>query len=84
MGDRVNTAARIQTAAEPGTVLVDDVTRQVTSGAIAYEDAGRHELKGKAEPLQLWRAVGGARGRLGPGPRGASGGVRRATTRTCG
>jgi tetratricopeptide (TPR) repeat protein len=57
VGDRVNTAGRIQGAAEPGTVLVDDVTRQVTSAAIAYEDAGRHELKGKSEPLQLWRVV---------------------------
>ncbi len=57
VGDRVNTAARIQGAADPGTVFVDDVTRQVTSGAIAYEDAGRHDLKGKSEPLQLWRAL---------------------------
>jgi class 3 adenylate cyclase/tetratricopeptide (TPR) repeat protein len=57
VGDRVNTAARVQTAAEPGSVLVDDVTRQVTSTVIAYEDAGYHELKGKADPLRLWRAV---------------------------
>jgi class 3 adenylate cyclase/predicted ATPase len=57
VGDRVNTAARVQAAAEPGTVLVDDITRQVTSTAIAYEDAGHHELKGKTEPLHLWRAV---------------------------
>ena len=56
VGDRVNTAARVQSAADPGTVLVDDVTRQVTSTAIAYEDAGHHELKGKTEPLHLWRA----------------------------
>ena len=57
VGDRVNTAARIQAAADPGTVLVDDVTRQVTSGVVSYEDAGRHELKGKSEALQLWRAT---------------------------
>ncbi len=57
VGDRVNTAARIQGAADPGTVFVDDVTRRVTSAVIAYEDAGRHELKGKSEPLQLWRAA---------------------------
>ena len=57
VGDRVNTAARIQGAATPGTVFVDDVTRQVTSGVVAYEDAGRHALKGKSEPLRLWRAA---------------------------
>ena len=57
VGDRVNTAARVQATADPGTVLVDDVTRQVTAAVISYEDAGRQELKGKSEPLQLWRAV---------------------------
>ena len=57
VGDRVNTAARVQAAADPGMVLVDDITRQATSTAIAYEDAGHHELKGKAEPVHLWRAL---------------------------
>src|SRR5205823_14934885 len=65
-GDLVNTASRLQSAAEPGTVLVGDSTRRATDAAIAYEDAGDHELKGKAEPMRLWRAarvvagVGGA------------------------
>ncbi len=67
VGDRVNTAARVQAAAEPGTVLVDDITRQVTSTAIAYEDAGHHELKGKAEPVHLWRAVEALAGTPGTG-----------------
>jgi len=57
VGDRVNTASRVQSAAEPGTVLVDEVTRQIASAAIAYEDAGEHSVKGKVEPLRLWRAV---------------------------
>jgi class 3 adenylate cyclase/tetratricopeptide (TPR) repeat protein len=56
VGDRVNTASRVQSVAEPGSVFVDDVTRQVTSAAIAYVDAGEHTVKGKEEPLQLWRA----------------------------
>jgi class 3 adenylate cyclase/predicted ATPase len=57
VGDRVNTASRVQAAAEPGTTLVDEVTRQVTSSAIAYEDRGEHAVKGKSEPLRLWRAL---------------------------
>jgi class 3 adenylate cyclase/tetratricopeptide (TPR) repeat protein len=57
VGDRVNTASRVQSTAEPGTVYVDDVTRQSTSAAIAYADAGEHAVKGKAEPLRLWRAL---------------------------
>jgi predicted ATPase/class 3 adenylate cyclase len=56
-GDLVNTSARIQSAAEPGTVLVGEATRRASEQAIAFEDAGEHELKGKAEPVPLWRAV---------------------------
>ena len=48
-GDLVNTASRVQSAAEPGTVLVGETTRRATEQAIAYEPAGAHELKGKAE-----------------------------------
>jgi class 3 adenylate cyclase/tetratricopeptide (TPR) repeat protein len=66
-GDLVNTAARVQAAATPGSVLVGDATRRATAAAIAYEPAGEHELKGKAEPVSLFRALrvtsirGGAR-----------------------
>jgi hypothetical protein len=66
-GDLVNTASRIQSVAEPGSVLVGDSTKRASEAAIAYQDAGQHELKGKAEPVQLWRAVrvvAGARGAL--------------------
>jgi class 3 adenylate cyclase len=56
-GDLVNTAARIQAAAEPGTVLVGDATRRATERAIVFEQAGEHALKGKAEPMPLYRAV---------------------------
>jgi AAA ATPase domain/Adenylate and Guanylate cyclase catalytic domain len=56
-GDLVNTAARVQTAAEPGTVLVGSSTKRATEAAIAYQDAGAHELKGKSEPVELWRAL---------------------------
>ncbi|MBV9100730.1 MAG: AAA family ATPase [Candidatus Dormibacteraeota bacterium] len=63
-GDAVNTASRIQSAAQPGEVLVDDSTRRASELAITYDSAGSHELKGKAEPVVLWRAqrVVGGRG----------------------
>jgi class 3 adenylate cyclase/tetratricopeptide (TPR) repeat protein len=56
-GDLVNTASRIQSVADPGAVLVGEVTRRASEAAIVYEDAGTHELKGKAESVPLWRAV---------------------------
>ena len=57
IGDRVNTAARIQSVAPPGCCYVDETTRAATSAAIAYADAGEHELKGKAEAVHLHQAT---------------------------
>ncbi|MGE5461149.1 MAG: adenylate/guanylate cyclase domain-containing protein, partial [Solirubrobacterales bacterium] len=56
-GDMVNTASRLQSVAEPGTVLVGDATRRAADRAIAFEDAGEFTLKGKAEPVRAWRAL---------------------------
>jgi len=64
-GDLVNTASRIQSAATPGAVLVGDATRRATEASVEYEDAGSHEMKGKAEPVPLWRAVRVVAGRAG-------------------
>ena len=57
IGDRVNLAARVQTAAMAGTCYVDDTTHRLAGNAIAFEDAGSHELKGFAHPIQLFRAT---------------------------
>jgi class 3 adenylate cyclase/tetratricopeptide (TPR) repeat protein len=66
-GDLVNTASRIQSVAEPGTVFAGDATRRATEPTIAYEEAGAFELKGKEGLTPLWKAlrvVSGARGSL--------------------
>jgi class 3 adenylate cyclase/tetratricopeptide (TPR) repeat protein len=57
IGDRVNTAARIQSAAPAGSCYVDEMTRTATAAAIAYSDAGEHTLKGKAEAMRLFEAM---------------------------
>ena len=65
-GDAVNTAARVQSAAAPGQVLVDAATQRLAESAVGFDVAGEHQLKGKAEPQPLRRAtrvlagVGGA------------------------
>ncbi len=64
-GDLVNTASRIQSLAEPGTVLVGESTRRATEQTVAFEDAGepRAEGKGRADaalacaPRRLGRAA---------------------------
>jgi class 3 adenylate cyclase/tetratricopeptide (TPR) repeat protein len=65
LGDTVNTASRLQSIAAPGAVLVDDATRRASEAAIAYEDAGLHEVKGREQPVHAWtalRVVAGAGG----------------------
>ena len=56
-GDMVNTASRLQSVAQPGTVLVGEATYRATSNAISYEPAGERVLKGKTAPVPAWRAV---------------------------
>jgi class 3 adenylate cyclase/tetratricopeptide (TPR) repeat protein len=57
IGDPVNVAARLQGAAEPGTVIVGQVTHRLTRAAIEYVELEPLELKGKAEPVPAWEAV---------------------------
>ncbi len=56
-GDLVNTAARLQSVAAPGTVLVGEPTYRAASVAIAFEPAGEQTLKGKQAPVPAWRAL---------------------------
>jgi adenylate cyclase len=53
----VNTAARLQSAAGAGETLVSAATHQLTEGEFAFEAAGTLTLKGKAEPLPVYRLL---------------------------
>jgi ABC-type oligopeptide transport system substrate-binding subunit/class 3 adenylate cyclase len=70
-GDTVNTAARLQGAADPGAVLVGGDTKRLVEAAFEWGDAQRLELKGKSEPVEAFAAVrataDGARQRGTPG-----------------
>ena len=63
-GDVVNTAARLQSAAPVGAVLVDETTMRSAEAAITFEALDPVEAKGKAEPIPVWRVIG-ARSRVG-------------------
>src|SRR5208282_6011602 len=56
-GDAPNVAARVQSAAEPGTVLVSAAVQRQTAGLFVAEDKGAHELKGVPAPVTLYRIV---------------------------
>jgi hypothetical protein len=66
-GDLVNTAARLQSIAQPATVLVGESTMRTTGDAILYEPAGEHAVKGRSAPVVAWRALRVGVGSLGEG-----------------
>src|SRR5215467_13550051 len=57
VGETPNLAARLQTLAEPGTVLICPQTRQLTGGHFDYRDLGTVALKGWAESVQVWQVL---------------------------
>jgi tetratricopeptide (TPR) repeat protein len=58
VGDVVNTAARLQTAAPPGGVVVGGLTRRLTVDDVDYQSLAPVTVKGKAGPLAIWQATG--------------------------
>ena len=58
VGETPNLAARLQAEAEPDTVIIAEVTRNLAGGAFEYEDFGSRALKGFAGPVRAWRVLG--------------------------
>src|SRR5262245_43508429 len=56
-GDAVNTAARLEQAAQPGEILLGEPTRELVRGAVEAEPVEPLALKGKAEPVPAFRLV---------------------------
>ena len=65
-GEAPNIAARVQGAAEPGSILITAAVQRQTAGQFVSEDRGQHALKGMSAPMTLYRIVrasgGGRRG----------------------
>jgi class 3 adenylate cyclase len=57
IGDVVNTASRLQSAAPEGRLIVGEDTYRATRHAIGYEPLDPIEAKGKADPVQAWLAL---------------------------
>ena len=57
VGDVVNTAARLESAAPTDGILVDEFTQRATDRAIRYEAADPVSAKGKAAPVSAWLAL---------------------------
>jgi class 3 adenylate cyclase/predicted ATPase len=61
VGETPNLAARLQTLAEPGSVVISPVTRRLVGGRFRCADLGARHLKGFAEPVRAWRVIGEGR-----------------------
>jgi class 3 adenylate cyclase/tetratricopeptide (TPR) repeat protein len=57
-GDAINTAARLQSNAPPGGILVGAVTRRAVDDLFAWGDELRLELKGKSERVSAFEILG--------------------------
>ena len=58
VGDTPNLAARLQTLAEPGTVVISARTRELIGGLFELAELGLQILKGFPVPVRPWRVVG--------------------------
>ena len=58
IGDTVNLASRMEGIAEPGTILVSDLTYKRVSQFFKFEPLGKVTVKGKVEPLDAYKLVG--------------------------
>jgi adenylate cyclase len=57
-GDTVNTAARLQSTAPPGEILISDATYQLTHHAFVFAPREEIPLKGKSELVGIHRLLG--------------------------
>lgn len=60
VGDTPNLAARLQSVAEPGSVVIADGTHRLVAGLFEAMDLGHQNLKGFASGIRAWRIVGDA------------------------
>jgi class 3 adenylate cyclase/predicted ATPase len=58
VGETPNLAARLQTLAEPGAVVIASSTRGLTGGLFEYRDLGAVALKGFATRVQAYQVIG--------------------------
>jgi len=62
LGDTVNLASRLESAASPGGVLAGESTRRSAGEAFRWQPVGSLQLKGKAEPVDAWEPVAASEG----------------------
>ena len=57
IGDIVNTAQRVQSAAKPGQILIDDTVYHRVKDSFKCEKVGEVKLKNKSAPKLVWEVI---------------------------
>jgi len=57
VGDTVNQASRVEGLAEPGATYVTEETFKLTEGLFRFEALGEKAVKGKEEPIRVYRVI---------------------------
>ena len=58
IGDTVNTAARLESRAKAGEILISEAVYEILKDRIVAESVGEMELKGKSKPLMVYQVIG--------------------------
>ena len=57
VGDTVNLASRVEGLADPGATYLTEDTFKLTEGFFRFEALGKKEIKGKEDPIKVYRAI---------------------------
>jgi class 3 adenylate cyclase/ABC-type transport system involved in cytochrome c biogenesis ATPase subunit len=69
MGDTANVAARLQSIAAPGSIVVGEATAKALIRTFALESLGDVTVKGRQAPVTTWRLIGPQAGLRASGAR---------------
>ncbi len=63
VGDTTNVAARLQQAAEPGSIVIGETTHRLVDDYFYTQPLGELSVRGKAEPIRGWTVAAAREGR---------------------
>ena len=66
VGDTTNVAARLQSSTDPGTIAVGEATARRLGQRFRLEVGGSIAVKGRDEPVDVWRLLGSREGERAP------------------
>ena len=61
LGEAPNIAARLQSEAQPESIVISEATRELLAGQFMLEDLGSRALKGVSRPMSIYRVIGKSR-----------------------